>query len=78
MKKINKNNRSFNIISNNKLDISSNQNILKNTVVWSPSRKLELNNNSIVLKKSGTNTNILNNSELCTSQKSFNIIKKKN
>ena len=77
MKKINKNNRSFNIISNNKLDISSNQNILKNTVVWSPSRKLELNNNSIVLKKSGTNTNILNNSELCTSQKSFNIIKKK-
>jgi hypothetical protein len=76
MKKINKKNRTFNNISIQKLDVSSIKNKLKNTVVGSPSRKLELNNNSIDLKRSGTNNN-LKYSELFTSQKSSNLIKAK-
>ena len=51
---------------------------LEHTIAGSPSRKLELNNNFIVLKRTGTN-NIEKNSELCTSpkSKSIDLIKKK-
>jgi len=79
MRKSNGNNRSFNIISNKKLDISTKENNLKHTVAGSPSRKLELNNNSILdLKRTETNNYILDSSEIRQSQKSINVINLKN
>ena len=79
MRKSNGNNRSFNIISNKKLAISTKQNNLKHTVVGSPSIKLELNKNSILdLKRTGTNNYILDSSEIHQSKKSIKVINLKN